>query len=151
MSLGSPHSEAMTNETDIEEEARSRGAQRRRSWIRLVIGVVAYASAMIAVRVWGHLGGTAPARFLWAFLPLIPAAWLVINITLRARQLDEYQIKLVYRALVVGFTVAIFTAATLGMLGISGLYLPYAGWIVVFAGGVSWGVTNIVTGAVRQF
>lgn len=139
----------MATELDT-AEANVRG-QRRRSWVRLVIGVVGYAAAMIAVRVWGHLGGTSPWRFAWALLPLLPAAWLVINITVRAGQLDEYQIKLVNRALVVGFTVAIFTAATVGMLGISGLYLPYGGWIVVLAGGLGWGITNIVTGAVRQF
>ena len=141
----------MTNELDTADETQSRRSKRRRSWIRLGIGVAGYLAAMVAVRVWGHLGGSDPRRFAWAFLPLLPAAWIVINITLRARQLDEYQIKLLFRGLVVGFTVAIFTAATVGMLGITGLYLPYAGWIVVFAGAGSWQVTNIVTGAAWQF
>ena len=114
------------------------------------MGIAAYVFAQFAVFRWGHLGGTSSWRWLWAFVPLVPAAWIVVSIVLRAMQLDEYQVKLLFKGLAVGFPVAMLAAATLGMLGIAGLDIPYAGWIVFAAGAAAWQTTNVITGAAWQ-
>lgn len=109
------------------------------------VGAGSFLLANFALYALGH--GAGPWRLVWALLPLIPIVWIVVAIVLRVRQMDEYQAKLFFPGLAVGFTVAIVTAITLGTLNSAGLEVPDNGWIVAIAGIVSWEVTNLVTGA----
>jgi hypothetical protein len=73
---------------------------------------------------------------------------MVIVIVLRVRQMDEYQVKLFFPGLTVGFLVAMVTALVMASLAAAGLHnLPNAGWAVVLFGTVSWAVTHILVGA----
>ena len=74
-------------------------------------------------------------------------AWNIVVIVLRVRQLDEYQRKLFFPGVAVGFTVAMFAAITLGTLSSAGFPVPDTGWTVAILGVLSWQVTNLVTGA----
>ena len=94
---------------------------------------------------WGH--GTSPWRLVWAVLPLLFMAWVVIVTALRVRQMDEYQVKLFFPGLAVGFTVSIFAAITLGTLSAAGFTVPNAGWPVALIGIVAWEVTNLLVRA----
>ena len=85
-----------------------------------------------------------------AVLPLLPVAWLVTVTVARARQLDEYQVRLLVPGLAVGFTVAMVAALTIGTLGSAGLATPNAGWPVAVSGLVAWQVTNLVVGAPKR-
>jgi hypothetical protein len=71
----------------------------------------------------------------------------VIVIVLRVRQMDEYQVKLLFPGLAVGFTVAMVTAITLGTLSSAGFNTVNGGWAVAITGIVAWALTNILTGA----
>ena len=84
---------------------------------------------------------------IWALLPLLFMAWNVIIIALRVRQLDEYQIKLFFPGLAVGFTVTIFAAITVGTLSSAGFTVPNDGWPVALVGLVAWACTNLVVRA----
>ena len=80
-------------------------------------------------------------------LPLVFMAWNVIVVVLRVRQLDEYQMKLMFPGLAVGFTVSMFAALTIGTLSSAGYNVPNGGWPVVLIGLVAWAVTNLVVRA----
>jgi hypothetical protein len=80
-------------------------------------------------------------------LPILAIAWMALAIVLRIRQMDEYQVKLFFPGLAVGFTVAMVTALGLGTLGSAGVDLPSGGWIVAIAGILSWELVNLVTRA----
>ncbi|GGF34874.1 hypothetical protein GCM10011399_29940 [Subtercola lobariae] len=80
-------------------------------------------------------------------LPLLFMVWVVIVIVLRIRQMDEYQVKLLFPGLAVGFTVSMFAAITLGTLSAAGFSVPNAGWPVALIGILSWEFTNLITGA----
>lgn len=112
---------------------------------RLWVGVGCYLLASLALYQWGH--GNSPWRVAWAVLPLLFAAWIVIVVVLRVRQLDEYQVKLLYPGLAVGFTVAVFAAITVGTLSAAGLPVPNAGWPVAIIAILAWEVTNLLVKA----
>jgi hypothetical protein len=80
-------------------------------------------------------------------LPLLFMVWVVVVIVLRVRQMDEYQVKLFFPGLAVGFTVAMFTAVTAGTLSAAGFNVSNAGWPVALIGIVAWEFTNLLTGA----
>ncbi len=104
--------------------------------------------ANVALGLWGH--GTSPWRFVWSVLPLLLMAWMVIVIVLRVRQMDEYQVKLFFPGLAVGFAVAMVTAITLGTLSSVGFNVPNAGWPVAVGGILAWQITNLVAGAPQR-
>jgi hypothetical protein len=80
-------------------------------------------------------------------LPLLFLAWMVIVVVLRVRQMDEYQVKLFFPGLAVGFTVSIFAAATVGTLSTAGFAVPNGGWPVALIGIVAWEFTNLLVKA----
>lgn len=113
--------------------------------MRMWVGAGCYVLASVALGVWGH--GTSPWRFAWVVLPILAIAWMALAIVLRIRQMDEYQVKLFFPGLAVGFTVAMVTALGLGTLGSAGVDLPSGGWIVAIAGILSWELVNLLTRA----
>ncbi|MHA7984978.1 hypothetical protein ACX9R5_04155 [Rathayibacter sp. CAU 1779] len=135
----------MTRKLDTEGESPTELRRRRVFRVRIWIGVGCYVLASLVLSLWGQ--GTSPWRVLWIVLPLIALAWMVFAIMLRMRQLDEYQLKLFFPGLAVGFTVSIVTALTLATLGSAGIAVPSGGWIVAILGVLSWELTNVVVGA----
>jgi hypothetical protein len=104
--------------------------------------------ANFALQQWGDLNGNSSWRFFWALLPLLPMVWFVILIVLRVRQMDEYQVKLFFPGLAVGFSVAMVTAVTVGTLNSAGLNFN-SGWAVALAGVLAWEFTNLLVGTPR--
>lgn len=120
--------------------------RRRRAFrVRLWIATGCYLIASFVLYQWGHTDS--PWRIVWALLPVLFMAWVVILIVLRVRQLDEYQLKLFFPGLAVGFTVSMFAAVTIGTLSAAGFTVPNAGWPVALIGIVSWEVTNLLVKA----
>lgn len=138
----------MTSDLDSGNESPIELRRRRVFRVRLWVGVGGYLLASFALYQWGREGN--PWRIVWAVLPLLFFAWNVIIVVLRMRQLDEYQIKLLFRPLAVGFTVAMFAAVTLGTLSSAGFAVPNGGWPVAIIGMVAWGFTSVLTGAPKD-
>ncbi len=128
-------------ETPVEQ--RRQHIFRTQAWV----GAGCFLLANLARVRWGDLHGTSPSRFFWALLPLLPVAWIVIVTVRRVRQMDEYQLKLLFPGPAVGFTVAMVAAITVGTLSAAGLTTPDAGWVVALCGVLAWAVTNLVVGA----
>ncbi len=137
----------MTSDLDSDAESPIELRRRRTFRVRMWVGAGCFLLANFALHQWGDLNGTSPWRFVWAVLPLLPVVWIVIFIVLRVRQLDEYQVKLFFPGLAVGFTVAMVSAITVGTLSSAGFAVPNAGWIVAIIGIVAWEFTNLLTGA----
>lgn len=135
----------MTRDLDSGGESPIERRRQRIFRVRLWAGAGGYLLASFALYQWGH--GNSPWRLVWAMLPLLFTVWIVIVIVLRVRQMDEYQIKLFFPGLAVGFTVSMFAAITLGTLGAAGFSIPNSGWIVAIIGILAWQFTNLVTGA----
>ena len=135
----------MTSDLDTGGESPLELRRRRAFRVRMWAGAGSFLLANFALYALGH--GAGPWRLVWALLPLIPIVWIVVVIVLRVRQMDEYQTKLFFPGLAVGFTTAMVTAITLGTLNSAGLDIPDSGWIVAIVGIVAWGVTNLATGA----
>ncbi|WP_243061807.1 hypothetical protein [Humibacter sp. RRB41] len=137
----------MTSDLDSGGESPTERRRRRSFRVRLWVGTACYLLASFALFEWGH--ATSPWRVVWAVLPLLFMVWVIVVIVLRVRRLDEYQVKLLFPGLAVGFTVAMFAAVTLGTLSGAGFDVPNAGWPVALIGIVAWEFTNLVTGASR--
>ncbi|MEO7017796.1 MAG: hypothetical protein ABI130_01055 [Leifsonia sp.] len=135
----------MTRDLDSGGESPIELRRRRIFRARMWAGAGCFLLANFALDLWGQ--GNSPWRLVLALLPLLPTVWMVIFIVIRVRQLDEYQLKLFFPGLAVGFTVAMVTAITLGTLSSAGFNMPNGGWAVAIAGGVAWAFTNLVTGA----
>lgn len=135
----------MTSDLDSNEESNTELRRRRTFRMRIWIGAALYLVASLALYQWGHEAG--PWRLVWALLPLVFLAWAVIVTALRVRQMDEYQVKLFFPGLAVGFVVAIVTAVGIGTLSSAGFAVPNSGWAVAVTGLVAWTITNAVTGA----
>jgi peptidoglycan/LPS O-acetylase OafA/YrhL len=135
----------MTSDLDSGGESPTELRRRRVFRIQLWAGAVCYLLASFALYQWGH--GPSPWRVIWAVLPLVFMAWIVIVTVLRVRQMDEYQAKLFFPGLAVGFTVTIFAAVTVGTLSAAGFTVPNGGWPVAIVGIVAWEVTNILVRA----
>lgn len=108
-------------------------------------GIVAYGVVLTAVEIWGHLDGHSLWRHLWALLPVVPAMWIVLAVLRHVARIDDYQRLLLLQGLAVGFAIAMIASLTVGFLGIAGLALPAAGWIISSAGMLGWAVMAIVT------
>jgi len=132
----------MTNNLDTAppsagDRARAR-AYNRDFWP----SIVGYLVVLGVVLVWGHLDGTSPWRYLWAVLPVVPAAGIARAVLHHLRRIDDYQGLLMLRGLGVGFAVAMVAALTVGFLGIAGLPMRLSGWIVYSAGMFGWLVAS---------
>lgn len=132
------HPGHMTNELDSSgwsagDRARTR-AYSRDFWPSMA----GYAAALAAALAWGHLDGTSPWRFLWALLPVVPALWTVRAVLRHVRRIDDYQRLLLLQGLAVGFAVAMVASLTVGFLGIAGMPMRSAGWIVYGTGMLGW-------------
>ncbi|WP_345764782.1 hypothetical protein [Diaminobutyricibacter sp. McL0608] len=135
----------MTSDLDTGGESSIELRRVRIFRMRLWIGVGCYLLASVALDVLGH--ASSPWRLVLAVLALLFMVWNVVVIVLRVRQLDEYQRKLFFPGLAVGFAVAIFAAITLGTLNAAGFAIPDSGWPIALIGVLAWQFTNIVTGA----
>lgn len=133
--------------SDLDTDGDSPGELHRRRVFRAQIwsGAALLLLTNVALHYWGQAPG--PWRWFWAVLPILPAVWMVIALLWRVRQLDEYQRKLFFPGLVVGFTVSMVSAIILGTLSSANLGVPNGGWIIAVLGIVSWEATNLVVGA----
>ncbi len=106
--------------------------------------MIGYAVVLTAVIVWGDLDGTSPWRYLWALLPVLPTLLVVRAVYRHIRRIDDYQRLLLLQGLAVGFALAMVASLTVAFLGVAGLALPSAGWIVYGVGMAGWGVASLV-------
>lgn len=100
--------------------------------------MVGYLVVLAGVLVLGDLNGSDPWRFGWALLPVVPLLWVVRAVVRHLRRADEYQQRQLLLELGLDFAVAMVAAVTLGFLGIAGLDMRFAGWIVFAVGMASW-------------
>ena len=105
-------------------------------------GMIGYGVVLTAVLLWGHLDGPSPWRFLWAVLPVVPALWIVRAVLRHVHRVDDYQRLLLVPGLGVGFAIAMIASVTTGFLGIAGLPMQAAGWIIYGAGMLGWLVAS---------
>lgn len=133
--------------SDLDSGGESPTELRRRRVFRAQIWSAAALLLLtnVALYYWGQTSG--PWRVFWAVLPTLPLLWMVVVVVRRVRQLDEYQRKLFFPGLAVGFTVSIVAAVTLGTLSSAGIAVPSSGWAIALLGVVSWEVTNLAVGA----
>src|SRR5665213_2170402 len=114
----SSYDRTMTSDLDSGGESQIERRRRRLFRVRMWAGAGCFLLANFALDLWGH--GNSPWPLVFALLPLLPTVWMVVFIVLRARELDEYQLKLFFPWLAVGFRVAMVTAITLGTLSSEG-------------------------------
>lgn len=107
-------------------------------------GIVGYALVLAAVLAWGHLDGSSGWRYVWAALPVLPALLVVRAVARHLRRVDDYQRMLLLQSLSVGFGTAMAASLTLGFLGIAGLPMTAAGWIVYSIGMGGWIVGTVL-------
>ncbi|MCL2516744.1 MAG: hypothetical protein FWD85_05145 [Microbacteriaceae bacterium] len=138
----------MTSKLDTEEaptELRRRRVFRTRVWI----GAGAFYLAYFALYQWGQ-HGPAPLRLTLALLPLLAVAWLVVAMTARIRQLDEYQIKLQIPGLAVGFATMIVASIAMNAFSEAGFRAPDSPALLSLIGVTAWAFTSALTGAARN-
>lgn len=135
----------MTRNLDSERETSIECRRRRVFRIRLWTATGCYLIANLALYQWGH--GETPWRVVWALLPVVFMFWVIVLIVLRVRRMDEYQTKLIFPGLAVGFAVSMLTALTLGTLSSAGFAVPNAGWPVAIIGILAWEITNVLVKA----
>lgn len=130
--------------SDLDSALGSAGDRvRTRAYYRdFLPGVIGYAVVLGAALVWGDLDGTSSWRYLWAVLPVVPALWMLRAVLRHVRRIDDYQRLLLLQGLGVGFAIAMIAALTLGFLGIAGLSMRGAGWVVYSAGMLGWLVAS---------
>lgn len=104
--------------------------------------MIGYGLVLLFVLVWGNLDGQSPWRYLWALLPVVPAFWTLRAVLRHVQRIDDYQRLLLLQGLGVGFAVAMIASLTLGFLGIAGLPMRHAGWVVYGAGMLGWIVAS---------
>jgi hypothetical protein len=126
--------------SDLDSSRRSSGDRARARAYQWDFwpGMAGYGIALTAVLRWGDLDGSNPWRFLWAVLPVIPALWIVRAVVRHVHRVDDYQRLLLVQSLGVGFAIAMIAAVTAGFLGIAGLPMQSAGWIIYGAGMLAW-------------
>jgi hypothetical protein len=149
LALRPAYDRTMTSELDTDGESPIERRRQRTFRVRMRVAAVCFVIANFALHQWGDLSGTSSWRVVWAVLPLIPVVWMVILIVRRVRQMDEYQVKLFFPGLAVGFSVAMVTAVTVGTLNSAGFKVLNSGWAVAVIGLVAWGFTNLLVGAPR--
>jgi len=132
------HAGGMTSFLDRSTRSEGDRARARAYYRDFWPSMGAYAIVLAGVGIWGHLDGSSPWRFLWALLPVIPALWTVRAVLRHLGRVDDFQRLLLLQGLAVGFGIAMIASVTVGFLGIAGLRLPAAGWVIYGAGMVGW-------------
>jgi hypothetical protein len=112
--------------------------------------MVGYAIVLVVVLIFGDLDGTSPWRFLWAILPVLPLFLVVRAVSRHLRRIDEFQQHQTLQGLGIGFAVAMIAAVTVGFLGIAGLDMRLAGWIIFAAGMLGWSIGSASAAAFRR-
>jgi hypothetical protein len=135
----------MTSDLDSVKESPTELRRRRVFRIRLWSATAGYLLVTAALSFWGR--NSAVLRITLAVASVILVAVIVAIVVHRVRQLDEYQRKLLFPGIAVGFTVTIFAAITVGTLASAGIPVPNAGWPVALVGVVAWEVTNLLVKA----
>jgi O-antigen/teichoic acid export membrane protein len=130
----------------------SRGDRARaKAYVReFVPGMVGYCVVLVLVLIFGNLDGTSPWRFVWAILPVLPLLLVLRAVSRHLRRVDEFQQHQVLQGLGIGFAVAMIAAVTVGFLGIAGLDMRLAGWIIFAAGMAGWIVGGASAAAFRR-
>jgi hypothetical protein len=137
----------MTSKLDKGEGSRGDRARARAYLKDFLPGVIGYFLILLVVLVFGDLDGTSPGRFLWALLPVIPAIWVVRALIRHLGRIDDFQRGRLLQGIAVGFAVAMISAITLGFLGIAGLDMRFAGWIIYVAGMAGWLIASGIAAA----
>ncbi|WP_426625334.1 hypothetical protein ACPPVW_04475 [Leifsonia sp. McL0607] len=135
----------MTSNLDIGGESASELHRRRVFRAQIWSGAALLLLPNVALYYWGQTPG--PWRWFWAVLPIVPLVWMVIAVTQRVCRMDEYQRKLFFPGLAVGFTVSMVSAIALGTLSSAGFGVPNTGWVIAVLGILSWETTNLIVGA----
>lgn len=135
----------MTSDLDSEQDSPEELRRRRAFRVRLWSATGAYLLVSAALGVWGH--DSVVLRIILAILSVVVLAVIVLVVVRRVRELDEYQRKLFFPGLAVGFAVAVFAAITFGTLGSVGVAVPNAGWPVAIIGVLAWEATNLIVRA----
>lgn len=136
----------MTSNLDTVKESPTELRRQRVFRARMWVGAGAYILASLALYQWGDHAPN-PWRLILALLPLLALVWMVVVTVMRVRQMDEYQVKLLFPALAVGFTATILAAVTLSALSTAGFSVPNNGSFISLVGVLAWALTSIVTGA----
>lgn len=135
----------MTSKLDTHPHSTGDKARTRAYLKDFLPSVAAYVVVLTASLVFGHLDGTSPSRFVWAVLPVLPALLMVRAVLRHFRRIDDYQRLLLLQGLGVGFAMTMVAALTLGFLGLAGLPMSGAGWVVYSVGMLSWAITSACT------
>ncbi|MCX7521548.1 hypothetical protein OSC27_04550 [Microbacterium sp. STN6] len=136
----------MTSDLDSTAESTAELRHRRVFRVQIWAGAGIFLIANVALYQWGETAGE-PWKWLLAVVPLVPIAWIVIVIVRRMRTMDEYQVKLFFPGLAVGFAVAMVAAITVGTLSSAGFDVINGGWAVAVLGLLGWEFTNLIVGA----
>lgn len=75
---------------------------------------------------------------------MVPALWTVRAVLRHVRRIDDYQQLLLLHGLAVGFAIAMIASLTVGFLGIAGLPMHGAGWVIYSAGMLGWLVAGLL-------
>jgi hypothetical protein len=136
----------MTRKLDRSERSEGDRARTRAYHREFWPGIVAYVVVTCAASLGIGLTDSSPWRYLWALLPVIPAAWVVRAVLRHVRRVDEFQRLLMLESLAAGFAVAMLAAITLGFLATAGFHPAAGPWIVYTAGMLAWAITGSVQG-----
>jgi len=112
--------------------------------------MVGYVVVLVFVLIFGNLDGTSPWRFVWAILPVLPLLLVLRAVSRHLRRIDEFQQHQLLQGLGIGFAVAMIAAVTVGFLGIAGLDMRLAGWIIFAAGMAGWVVGAAGAAALKR-
>jgi len=142
----------MTRKLDTSKVDSSRGDRARaKAYFReFVPGMVGYVVVLVVVLIFGDLDGTSPWRFVWAILPVLPLLLVLRAVSRHLRRIDEFQQHQLLQGLGIGFAVAMIAAVTVGFLGIAGLDMRFAGWIIFAAGMTGWIVGSAGAAAFKR-
>lgn len=140
----------MTNKLDTRQRSEGDRDRSRHFYLDFIPAMLGYGVVLVAVVFFGQLDGNSNARFLWALLPVIPIVWVLRAVLRHLRRVDEFQQRLLLQGLGVGFAAAMLAAVTLGFLGIVGLDMRFAGWIIYVIGMLGWAIGQAVAAARGQ-
>lgn len=129
----------MTRKLDIAQGDRDRA---RAYFVEFFPPMIGYGLLIGAAALWGGMSGHSPARFAWALLPAIPAAFVIRAVVRHVRRADEFQRRQLLAGQSVGFGVAMLVAVTMGLLEAAGLRTVGDAWFIYVAGMLGWAVTS---------
>ncbi|MFN8077824.1 MAG: hypothetical protein U0Q15_20725 [Kineosporiaceae bacterium] len=130
--------------SDLDSPSLGDRARARAYSVDFGLAMAAYLVVLVAVLTFGGLDGDAPSRFVWALLPVLPAAWMLWAVQRHLARLDDYQRRLLLHGIAVGFGAAMLAAVTLGFLAAAGWAPEATPWLVFGAGMGGWGVASIL-------